>query len=145
VPLPESRNFAWGCGKRRVFGQQCVRHDGSEMFERYGDCQLANGGPAAGEIDAFAGMGIHCGGVVAGILHQSIEGNVFARVHCFLLDEPVELIAQCRVGVIAIAPDTVDEKGLTLGEGDRQRIEECGGDRVIPMPPANVFDVPANL
>ena len=61
---------------------------------------------------------------------------MLAAVDRLLGGEALDLLGQLLRSALAELPDAFDEEGFALGEGRRERIVECGRERIAAMPPA---------
>ena len=116
--------------------QGVLGHGCRDMFQRYGDGELALGFEAfAGQIEQGLGFGCYSVDWKALGLQCVVEIFMGLAVVSLLADKGADFLLQLRIfHVIAIVAHGVDKEALTVGKGARQSVKEGRYQRVAAKP-----------
>ena len=143
VPPPQVRGRRVGAGEMLGIGQQFMRQNGGEMFERHGRCKTDDRRPRLGYRKPPLHLGFKPGQVIARIGGPAVERQMLAAVDDFLGGETANVFGQARLRAVTKGAHALDEKRLAQRKGRRQGIVERGRERIAAMPPARGRLAPA--
>ena len=140
MPAPEFGHLRFHAFEHARVAQHDIGEDRREVLERDGRREaMARREVLPGEVEQLHGARFEQLDIEAGLGEGRVVDAVFAAVHRFLADEPLDVGLQLRiVDDVAVMTHAVDEELLAFGKEDRQRVEELAHVQAGRMPTAQV-------